>query len=252
MFTGSSPCAVSTNHCHTLLMRTHKHTKHTQPSFHSCKYTLLTHFKWNKKNTQLGYSRTMGESRSPRQQALRVCVCMGWEGSLRYWFWMGGGGYRSSCCIWLVNRKEPKAQQTLQIPEVKLVKKQHVKNRKDTFWSTEPIRWQFFTSHRHFFHTTISTFFLFFALQPLLSPPPALSMGGYFFPFSPLPFSLFSFPPLAAFFSSSLSLATHLSPQHGFAFHQISFKAAEEDKIQKLKSPRFERKCGKKKPKEIK
>lgn len=55
--------AMPLSHTHTLL-------------FHSCKCALLTHFFFKGNKKTLDYSGTMGESRSPRQQAeSRVCVC---------------------------------------------------------------------------------------------------------------------------------------------------------------------------------
>lgn len=86
---------------------------------------------------------------------------------------------------------------------------------------------------------TVSTFLPFSALQPLRVLLPLAPWGGCFFPFnlppSPSCFPCFSpLPPPPR--HSSVSPPT---PQHVFAFHQISFKGAEPNKCSGQKNTKM-------------
>lgn len=192
------------------------------------------------KKTLLDYSRTMGESRSPRQQAERdwswVCVC-GTEGSRFCIRWGVGGCYRSSCCIWLVSSDEPKLHTNPRKPpkmaaSYKLTQ-QFIHDRySDTFMAHQVAVLPPFTVSFPPRYLDIPPFLCPSTLQ---SSPPSLSMGGLLLPFhSPTIFPSFWCPPL-----HPSSRALICPPQHVFAFHQISFKGAEQDKYVEAKNTKM-------------
>lgn len=96
-------------HCHTFMRA------HTPLSIHANTHFLQFFLKETKKKPT-GLQRDNGWKQvttATSWEGLEQGVCVsGTEGSwcLWYWFWVrwGGGCYRSSCCIWLVNTDEPK------------------------------------------------------------------------------------------------------------------------------------------------
>lgn len=95
-------------HCHTF-MRAHT------PFFHSCKYTLLTHF-WRKQIKPhwitAGQWVKAGHHGNKLRGSGAGCLYVGRRGDWGTGFGCvcvgGWGGNRSSCCIWLVNNGDPK------------------------------------------------------------------------------------------------------------------------------------------------
>ena len=192
-------------------------------------------FKGNKTHTHtLGYSRTMGESRSPRQQAerewSRVCVSVRDGRGAGVWGtdfgYGGGGGAVTGAAVafdWLIL----KSLNPNTVPNPP--KWSSVQTNPFPAWQTRsnvysPSDCCFPPFHLHFPSTLSQHSSFSLPFNPFRVPLPLSPWGAASSLSVPRHLPLL-YPSSRGFFlSSSLSPATHLSPQHGFAFHHISFK----------------------------